>query len=36
MVQRIRESEYNNGYKDGRAKRAKRTWFSPLLKLINY
>lgn len=33
MIQSVREEEYNKGYKDGRAKRAKRSWFSPLLRL---
>jgi hypothetical protein len=33
LVQRIREEEYQRGYKEGRGKKAKKTWFSPLLKL---
>jgi len=36
LVQTIREYEYRQGYKDGRAKRAKRNYFSTLLKRIEY
>lgn len=32
VVERIRTEEYNNGYKDGRSKRGKKSWFSTLLK----
>jgi hypothetical protein len=34
QIETIRKQEYDNGYKDGRAKRGKKTWFSSLLKLV--
>ena len=34
IVKQIREEEYNQGYKDGRAKRGKKAWFSWALKKI--
>lgn len=36
VVESIRKEEYDRGYKDGRAKKAKATWFSCLLKKVNY
>jgi hypothetical protein len=32
-IENIRQEEYEKGYKDGRAKRAKKSWFSTLLRL---
>lgn len=32
LIEGIRTDEYNAGYKDGRAKRAKRTWFDCFLR----
>lgn len=34
-IEEIRKEEYERGYKDGRSKRAKKSWFSTLLKLGN-
>lgn len=35
-VQAIRQEEYNRGYKDGRAKRGKNTWFTCFFKTGTY
>lgn len=35
-IEAVRKEEYDRGYKDGRAKRGKASWFSCLLKTGSY
>jgi hypothetical protein len=36
LIEEVRQEEYNRGYKDGRAKRGKNTWFFSWLQVGKY